>query len=909
MHNVTATTKLKLRGRDFHLVEYTPTKDANSNAVLQGASLTPTEVMEATVTNKIWLPFLPDDNQDTLQKWLALNNVSTQGLAVLDLWPLIDWWREQDFSTLQLSNLGTIFASLFMRDSEYIVLPLNQARYGTYNAVLKDAVLRAPLPSANLHLTDSVVHATKPLEHSGTAFIRSLYLSLEEKPDLRDWSTTWGWRHLKPQVATATRRDLFEADLNLAPNELNLIYQRRRAALYSGENSGPGSPNAISRLAATNPKDPLHSFLAITPFHKTAESSMMLPDAYPLMATMVENENGQEGAKNTEPKIRYWQDETSFRYGRYTVSRLGAYLTKYWQHAFSAARIQELVEGITHGAAEKAEQILFARTRGEVEEVYLRGPHSCMVMETANFEARPVYESGIHPTAVYASPDFAVAYLKDTLSSRVVARALTRESTKTFVRVYDVNDSAGQGPHGKALRSALIFKGYRQERPAELPKGSDGPLADDAFHVFVPAFRDTGTVIAPYLDVGDGSGLGAGGLMVYAPEALAAGDIIPESVMSSALTMDDKDPLPAGWRWWPALYAGRSSPIDKVASLQSDGYLAYLVASSLKGAYYLRDGSYSDNASGLSRTNISYGDGYRNDDDDDDDEDSEETDTQCVISEDWFYSYGTEYSTITVITGRAGHYYASQDEAMDSNIEYQTGNDVDDGEFTTNNHTFTPNENVVPVHTGTTELDLVEPMARMVSTFCPLFELYIGTAGARTARDNTHRPSLLLLPPSSFDAAGNMVQKAMDELLVSNAENLNKAEIFTKIVVKAAYEDLFGEYPEEIWYGALAPHIEHFNERDVATKVLSRLDEPNTHQSVIWLTDAEKTPSDSVMEAALASMLRPQHPYFAGYTEPLVASGLLTGVRLRHMEHSATMATMATVPWYTSEEPILVSRG
>jgi hypothetical protein len=63
MHNVTATTKLKLRGRDFHLVEYTPTKDANSNAVLQGASLTPTEVMEATVTNKIWLPFLPDDNQ------------------------------------------------------------------------------------------------------------------------------------------------------------------------------------------------------------------------------------------------------------------------------------------------------------------------------------------------------------------------------------------------------------------------------------------------------------------------------------------------------------------------------------------------------------------------------------------------------------------------------------------------------------------------------------------------------------------------------------------------------------------------------------------------------------------------------------------------------------------------------
>jgi hypothetical protein len=893
MHNVTTNTKLKLRGRDFHLVEFSPTEKANSNASLPSTG----------APNKIWLPFLPDDTQDTIQKWLSNNNVSTQGLAVLDLWPLIDWWREQKFPTLQLSALGTLFSSLFLRDSEYIVLPLNQARHVTYSVTLKDAVLRAPLPIYNLHLTDSVVHATKPLEHSGMTFVGHVYLSLEEKPNLRAWSTTWEWRYLKPRVATATRPYLFETSLNLAPNELNLIHQRRRAALYSGS----GSPNAISLLAATNPKDPLHSFLAYQPFHKTTELSMMLPDAYPLMATMVENENenGQEGSKNTEPKVRYWQDETSFRYGRYTVSRLGAYLTKYWQHAFSAVRIQELVEGITHGAAEKAEQILFARTREEIEEVYLRGPHSCMRLETTSFEGRPVYESGIHPSAIYASPDFAVAYLKDPThphSTRIVARALTRESTKTFVRVYDVNDSSGQGPHGKALRSALIFKGYRQDRAAELPKGSDGPLSADAFHVFVPAFRDTGTVIAPYLDVGDGSGLGAGGIMVYTPAALAAGDIIPESVTSTSATMDNKDPLPEGWRWWPALYAGRSSPIDKVASLQSDGYLAHLSASSLKGAYYLRDDSYSDNATGTPL--VSYGDGYRNDDDDED-EDSEETDTRCVISEDWFYSYGTDYSTVTVITGTPGHYYVSQGEAMDSNIECQTGNHVDDGAFTTNTNTYTHSENVVLVNTDTAEIDLVEPMAKMVSTFCPLFELYIGTAGARQSRGNTYRPSLLLLPRSSFDAAGSMTLKAADELHVSNAENLNNNEIFTKIVVRANDAGLFGEHPEEIWYCALAPYTQHFNERDVTTKVLSRGDEPNTHQSVIWLIDAEKTPSENVMEVALVAMLRPEHPYFAGYTETPVVSGVLSGVRLRHIEHNDTMTT---IPWYTAEQPILVSR-
>jgi hypothetical protein len=369
--------------------------------------------------------------------------------------------------------------------------------------------------------------------------------------------------------------------------------------------------------------------------------------------------------------------------------------------------------------------------------------------------------------------------------------------------------------------------------------------------------------------------------------------------------MDKDDPLPEGWRWWPALYAGRSTPVDKVASLQSDGYLAYLSASSLKGAYYLREGSYSDNSTGT--YNVSYGDGYRNDDAEDDDQDEQdETDTQCVISDDWFCSYSTDHSTITVITGGSGHYYVSDDQAMDSNICHQNGTDVDDGDFTAHCYTYTPGESVVTVHTSTTELDLVEPMAKMVSTFCPLFELYIGTAGARLSSANAHRPSLLLLPPSSFDAAGNMTQKAMDELDVSNAENLNKAEIFTKIVVRAADVDLFGEYPEETWYGALAPYIQHFNERDVAKKVLSRLDEPNTHQSVIWLTDADKVPSDDVMETALVAMLRPEHPYFAGYSEVPVVSGHLSGVRLRRMGHSATMTT---IPWYVQEQPILVSRG
>jgi hypothetical protein len=455
--------------------------------------------------------------------------------------------------------------------------------------------------------------------------------------------------------------------------------------------------------------------------------------------------------------------------------------------------------------------------------------------------------------------------------------------------------------------------GYKQGRAAELPKGSDGPHDPTAFHVFVPAFKDTGVVIVPYIDVGDGSGLGAGALMVYTPEALTAGDVIPDSVLATAATMDKNDPLPAGWSWWPALYAGRSAPVDKVAALQSDGYLAYLAASSLKSAYYLEDGAYSDKIT-RSLRDVSFGDGdfVGDEDEDQDEQDEDETDTCCAISEDWFSSYTTDHGTITILTGGPERYSATEDSAMEDNIRDHIGDDLDDGEFTTNYHTYAPNRAVETVHTAGQNLEVVTPIADMVSTFCPLFEMYIGFAGAVTRANNRHRPSLLLFPSSSFHDDGDLREEVRGKLGETEDFNLGTFDGFTKLVVPAPDMDLFGEPPEEIWYGVLAPYIQHFDERNVSHKVLHRsltsfdgtlTDEPNTHQTIIWMA-GDGVPRKEVMDAALAAMLRPEHPYFAGYTETDSVSRILPGVRLRLVEDGFLKVT---VPWYTGTQPIEVS--
>jgi hypothetical protein len=83
--------------------------------------------------------------------------------------------------------------------------------------------------------------------------------------------------------------------------------------------------------------------------------------------------------------------------------RPGAYLAEYFSRVISSDTIREIVAefSITHEDIKMG----LARTAEDIVDVYKRGPRSCMD-GSHNFSYLPV-----HPTAAYAGPDLAVAYL------------------------------------------------------------------------------------------------------------------------------------------------------------------------------------------------------------------------------------------------------------------------------------------------------------------------------------------------------------------------------------------------------------------------------------------------------------------------------------------------------------------
>jgi hypothetical protein len=84
----------------------------------------------------------------------------------------------------------------------------------------------------------------------------------------------------------------------------------------------------------------------------------------------------------------------------------GSYLAEYCKHVLSGDGIRDwaaLFE-VTYEDV----KVGFAKTADEIEDVYVKGPRSCMSHPTSAFQE---YTKGVHPTRMYAGPDLAVAYL------------------------------------------------------------------------------------------------------------------------------------------------------------------------------------------------------------------------------------------------------------------------------------------------------------------------------------------------------------------------------------------------------------------------------------------------------------------------------------------------------------------
>ena len=150
--------------------------------------------------------------------------------------------------------------------------------------------------------------------------------------------------------------------------------------------------------------------------------------------------------------------------------KFGKYLTRFHGDKLPAPIIAQCAT-VLRGIMDKP-VLKIAITAEEIEHVYTNGPHSCMAhpKDSSEFSCWPH-----HPTAVYAGPDTAVAYIER--DGRITGRTVLNTRDNTYVRPYGDTDN---------LIAALDAAGY-----------SKGSL-DGCRLALLSA--DNGAEVCPYLD-------------------------------------------------------------------------------------------------------------------------------------------------------------------------------------------------------------------------------------------------------------------------------------------------------------------------------------------------------------------------------------------------------------------------
>lgn len=109
-----------------------------------------------------------------------------------------------------------------------------------------------------------------------------------------------------------------------------------------------------------------------------------------------------------------------------TAIKPGKYLERYFSNVLDPYIIRDLSTVFSNKFEDNC--LLFVDGEDEFEELYTKGPSSCMSHEPSK------YSSHIHPVRVYAAGDLKLAYMKR--DGRVVARTLVYPAKKKYSRVY-----------------------------------------------------------------------------------------------------------------------------------------------------------------------------------------------------------------------------------------------------------------------------------------------------------------------------------------------------------------------------------------------------------------------------------------------------------------------------------------
>lgn len=132
------------------------------------------------------------------------------------------------------------------------------------------------------------------------------------------------------------------------------------------------------------------------------------------------------------------------------------------------ARVQARIDSIKlwctrYSLENERNELLFAATADEIQEVYENGPHSCMSHEASD------YESSCHPVRVYAAGDLQVAYVER--EGRITARALCWPERKVYGRVYGDESKLIELLDAEGYSSP---RGWQSLQGAKLRKIEDG---------------------------------------------------------------------------------------------------------------------------------------------------------------------------------------------------------------------------------------------------------------------------------------------------------------------------------------------------------------------------------------------------------------------------------------------------
>jgi hypothetical protein len=136
-------------------------------------------------------------------------------------------------------------------------------------------------------------------------------------------------------------------------------------------------------------------------------------------------------------RIAFTPDAEKGAADRQTAMLPGKYLKQFFGDVLSADQIRDFA--MEHNTKFEVNEFKLARTVEEIEHVYKTGPNdSCFAKTTKG--------------NLYASGDFAVAYLEDA-KGKITARALCSDKKKVFPRAY--GDSC-------RLKGMLVKAGYKQ---------------------------------------------------------------------------------------------------------------------------------------------------------------------------------------------------------------------------------------------------------------------------------------------------------------------------------------------------------------------------------------------------------------------------------------------------------------